>query len=195
MRRPGCFWLFPDILCGWASNLAVSVAITSLETRNPPLKPVSQYSWQPLIDCLPRTVTTNQNVDKHVGCLSDGAYWSAGTLTTNDMSVRTMWLAGQKFDNLQFLNSGALTSSIEGADPLDLVSTPWLPNLYKMHQSLNALNSLFEVPSSADQSVHTSKSSFDVAAWPGVDQASDLLFNTPKPSVQLLIAMPKVCSS
>lgn len=48
-----------------------------------------------------------------------GRWLGAGTLTTNEMTVRRMWLAGQEFDNLQFLNSPS--TSIEGQDPLDLV--------------------------------------------------------------------------
>lgn len=51
--------------------------------------------------------------------MSGGRWLGAGTLTTNEMTVRRMWLAGQEFDNLQFLNSPS--TSIEGQDPIDLV--------------------------------------------------------------------------
>lgn len=71
-----------------------------------------------------------------MGCATTICTDKTGTLTTNDMSVRTMWLAGQKFDNLQYLNSRVLSSSIEGADPLDLD-----PRLHSVLVNSLALNS------------------------------------------------------
>jgi len=53
-----------------------------------------------------------------MGCATTICTDKTGTLTTNEMTVRRMWLAGHEFDNLHFLSNPG--SSIEGRDPLDL---------------------------------------------------------------------------
>jgi magnesium-transporting ATPase (P-type) len=68
----------------------------------------------------------------------------AGTLTQNDMVVVRMWLAGQEFDNLQYLTSSGITSSIDGRDPLSL--DPRLHSLLLNSLALNTTASVEATP-------------------------------------------------
>lgn len=78
----------------------------------------------------------------------------AGTLTQNEMVVVRMWLAGQEFDNLQYLtNSGISSSSIDGRDPLSL--DPRLHSLLLNSLALNTTASI-EAGKSGESCVCTS---------------------------------------
>lgn len=76
-----------------------------------------------------------------MGCATTICTDKTGTLTQNEMVVVRMWLAGQEFDNLQYLtNKGITSSSIDGRDPLSL--DPRLHSLLLNSLALNTTASI-----------------------------------------------------
>jgi magnesium-transporting ATPase (P-type) len=86
--------------------------------------------------------TTQAWVQRRLGLTSTSP--GAGTLTQNEMVVVRMWLAGQEFDNLQYLTSSGISSSIDGRDPLDL--DPRLHTLLINSLALNTTASVEATP-------------------------------------------------
>jgi hypothetical protein len=75
------------------------------------------------------------------------------------MVVVRMWLAGQEFDNLQYLTSSGITSSIDGRDPLSL--DPRLHSLLLNSLALNTTASVEATPGKSGECL----SSYSVASW------------------------------